>query len=777
MSTQHEMERKQETPVESSPSLSDEQNLPAQPPPQPPPHPPYPHTRRWTVIGTVILVLALILSLGVIFLPGLIQRPTGQVKPTPKAPGATSTPVPTAALTQTPRTDLTPTPEPGVIYGPRACPAGIGASAHWDAIIGTNQGENFVESVICANILGNPSLQALVKVRHTNAGSTLDVYVFNDISSSRPTRIFLLQNLVQGDARISGYNTVLTAEVDPHSSLNIGKPTAAWTKDLFREFEWNADKGVLVQVAFPGIFPDLTRYQAEADQAGVKQGKDSWKNDPRQVAQKLGEQFFSWKRPLTATLISGGGANDVWATVKVEGTPFPGMKAGPSVNVMLSRLEGNTHNMWVDTAVEDGSGVLTSIQARSLIASPVRLEGKGNAFEGDIGNAYILDHLYTIVGQAHLSAAPGLENAASPYSVRVTYDTSFKDGPQEGVVEIALMSPVGAPYVMVKVLLNPQQNVALGPLSCPVAVQAAGYWESHFGISPSSVTCGNLKGPAYSDLLALVMVSPTESAPGHLYVYDLTHAPPVQVFDLQTNRAKISSQSTIITDDLDTMKTDVYREYAWSGNGFVQVAFSGMYPALTRWQAEDAQAMVAKGQNTWMLDAVKTVQHLFLFSGPNIKLVSGGGAHDLDAVVQVSIPSSDQSGATERVTLVTLSRLDRNPNGIWEVTAVGSDWLSLSAPRKGTTIHSPVTVTGFGPQVNGKIAQVFILDHLYQPIQNGDIFALAPDSSSPPSTFSLEVPYTSSFQQGAQEGIIELFHSGDSPSDYGLAMVKVLIGP
>ena len=255
------------------------------------------------------------------------------------------------------------------------------------------------------------------------------------------------------------------------------------------------------------------------------------------------------------------------------------------------------------------------------------------------------------------------------------------------------------------------------------------------------------------------------------------YTPPVRLFELQTNSAKISSQSTIITDDVDNKKTDVYREYAWSGNGFTQVVFSGMYPALTRWQADDAQAAVVKGQNVWMLDAVKTVQHMFVFAGPDIKLIRGGGTRDLDAVVQVTIPSPEQPNAPRRVTQVTLSRLDRNPNGICEVTAVGSDWLSISTPTRETTIRSPVTVTGFGPQFDAKIGEVFILDHLNQPIQEGDTSAMAPDGSSPLSEFSLKVTYTSSFQGGAQEGIVELFHIGGTPSDYGLVMVKVLIAP
>lgn len=91
----------------------------------------------------------------------------------------------------------------------------------------------------------------------------------------------------------------------------------------------------------------------------------------------------------------------------MEATPFQGMKSGPSVTVTLSRLEGNAHNMWVAIAVADGAGALTNIKAGSLIASPVKLEGKGSAFEGLIGQAYVLDHLYTIIGQAMLTAIPG----------------------------------------------------------------------------------------------------------------------------------------------------------------------------------------------------------------------------------------------------------------------------------------------------------------------------------------------------------------------------------
>ncbi len=104
-----------------------------------------------------------------------------------------------------------------------------------------------------------------------------------------------------------------------------------------------------------------------------------------------------------------------------------------------------------------------------------------------------------------------------------------------------------------------------------------------------------------------------------------------------------------------------------------------------------------------------------------------------------------------------------------------TNWLYISTPRSGATISSPVTVTGFGPQYEAQIGVVYILDHLYKQIQVGNNFAMAPDGSSPPSAFSLDVKYTSSFPNGAQEGIVELVHAGGPSFDYGVVLTKLLI--
>ena len=129
------------------------------------------------------------------------------------------------------------------------------------------------------------------------------------------------------------------------------------------------------------------------------------------------------------------------------------------------------------------------------------------------------------------------------------------------------------------------------------------------------------------------------------------------------------------------------------------------------------------------------------------------------------------------MTQVTLSRLDGNPGGIWEITAVGSDWLFIYTPTSGATMSSTVTVTGFGPQYEAQVGVVYILDRLYHEIQVGNNFAMLPgDGSSPPARFSLDVKFTSSLKGVTQEGLVELVHTSGASFDRGVVLVKVLIG-
>lgn len=364
----------------------------------------------------------------------------------------------TGNASATPSTQLTTpagngTATPGINLGPQPCPAAVKDPAHWDALIPTQPGVSSVHAVTCGYLRGVSRLQALVTVLYQGTGQILDVYVFDNITAGKPVQAFRLQSLYKGDARISVYNTVLTAEVDQSSSQNTGKSNAELLPDLFREFKWSDRAGTLVQVAFPGIFPDLTRYQADADQQQVNQGHQPWKLSATMTAQAFGASLLHWDPAAPATLSSGGGDHDVQATVQLKNTSV----GGTVVTLTMTRLEGNTNGgIWIVIAVTAGSGLsISAPQGTSMIHSSVTVSGTGSAFEGVIGRVTILDHLYTDIG--HTQAHGAIGNGMTTFSAVVTCHPTFKTGAQEGLVMLASENVAAggvAGAVVVKVLIQ-----------------------------------------------------------------------------------------------------------------------------------------------------------------------------------------------------------------------------------------------------------------------------------------------------------------------------------
>jgi len=330
----------------------------------------------------------------------------------------------------------------------------VQAPAHWDAIIPTQNGVTHVEKVICGYLTGATTLQALVTVRYQGTGQLLDVYVFNDITTPSPSQLFKLQSLYNGDARISAYNTVLTAEVDQYSSINVGKSDTEMARDLFREFQWSDGAGTLVPVSFPGIFPDLTRYQAEEDQTQVNQGRDTWKLNAAEVARQLATdgRLLNWPDTARTVVVSGGGSKDTDAIVTVKNPAPP----GDMIQVSLERLERNTSNgIWEVVAVTAENISITAPQSRDILTSPMNVTGTGNAFEGVIGTVDVLDHAYTPIGHTQVTGATG--NGNTTFSTVVSYNSTFKGGKQDGIVVLYAANNAGSATgtaVMIKELLG-----------------------------------------------------------------------------------------------------------------------------------------------------------------------------------------------------------------------------------------------------------------------------------------------------------------------------------
>src|SRR6266568_488080 len=326
--------------------------------------------------------------------------------------------------------------------------------SYWNSIVGLRSGQT-VESVSCGKVIGSDDQQAVVDVRNAGDDKLLDVHFYSNITSAHPEQLFQLSGLVHGDARVSLVNTVITAEVDKNSSINKGKPEGQLTQDLFREFKWSAAAGTLVRIAFPGFYPDLTRYQAEADQAGITNADQSWKLDAIATVKHFMVALLKFPANSTVKLISGGGEHDLQAVVNVTYPSVQGCCTFPPNKVTLNRLEGNAQDgIWIVTAVTNDSLSISFPHTGKGILSPAQVTGSGSSFEGQVGTVYILDHLYNTVGSARaIISNPNSFNG--PYSASVPYTTTFFNGVEDGIVLVNNKGGTGlaaiSKVVMVKV--------------------------------------------------------------------------------------------------------------------------------------------------------------------------------------------------------------------------------------------------------------------------------------------------------------------------------------
>jgi hypothetical protein len=331
--------------------------------------------------------------------------------------------------------------------GPQPCPAAVQSAAHWATIIGTSATQK-VEGVLCGYLMGVPTLQAVVKVRYGGTASLLDIAVYAHITGTNPSRIFSLKGLLHGDVRISNYNTLLTGEIDPQSGQQ-----AQVQQDLYREFRWSDGAGTLVQIAFPGLFPDLTRYQAEFEQGEVNtgQGLQQWRLSAVTTAQNFAEFVLLWDPNAPTTVLSGGGTHDAKALILVK-NPSAG---GATIKLSLSRLELNTNSgIWEVTDVATDGMTIASPQNAQQLTSPVQVKGVDTAFAGKPTTIMVFDHDRTEIGQATVTQASGIGN--TPFAISIPYSSSFQGETQEGSIVLYRYreNHVIAGAVMVKVLLS-----------------------------------------------------------------------------------------------------------------------------------------------------------------------------------------------------------------------------------------------------------------------------------------------------------------------------------
>ncbi|MBV9228282.1 MAG: hypothetical protein JOZ18_03125, partial [Chloroflexi bacterium] len=92
-------------------------------------------------------------------------------------------------------------------------------------------------------------------------------------------------------------------------------------------------------------------------------------------------------------------------------------------------------------------------------------------------------------------------------------------------------------------------------------------------------------------------------------------------------------------------------------------------------------------------------------------------------------------------------------NGIWEVVDVTSPDISMTAPQSGQLLTDQVSVMGTDMGSGDTYGAAMVFDHLYG--VSGFAYTYASDQGSTgAASYSGFITYTSSFQNGAQEGIV-----------------------
>jgi hypothetical protein len=353
----------------------------------------------------------------------------------PSSPVQSGTPVPgTADSNVTPSFDITPTPTQSITSGTTnitlqvvgSCPSAL--NSKWDSIIGTKSGVDKVQKVTCAPI-ENGAMAALVDVRYYAAGSRLDFYVYDNLSGT-PARRFNVQNLIGGQASISPTNTIITAENPTNDPLG---------PNLFKEYSWNGNG--YGQILFPGIFPYMTHYQAEQEQAIVNAQAlqvtatpttkfSVWQDSAYAVVGKMAQDIFHWSsNNVQSTTIAFNNSQQLYTIQATNVGP-----GGGGFIASLFRLDNVATNILEVKSVTslDGSASLSSPNGGNHLGSPFHASGSYNSSGTILGRVAVYDDTYLTVGDTggiHGSASTG----SVSFSPTVSFHLSTK-GLQEGLV-------------------------------------------------------------------------------------------------------------------------------------------------------------------------------------------------------------------------------------------------------------------------------------------------------------------------------------------------------
>ena len=301
---------------------------------------------------------------------------------------------------------------------------------------------------MCGSLEGSGSFEALVNVRYYTPDAKLDYYVYDNLNGT-PSRTFSMQGLLDGDAQISPSGTIMTAEIGPQDTIKT-KP------DVFKEYQWNGS--TFGQAMFPGMYPDMTYYQAEQNQAqlntelaaGNKQ--NAWRTVFLGVPDHLAKLIFHWTNIDTHTVRFQSSTGTYIVAVYNLG---PGGGGFIATMFHLDNSEANTFEIMQLTSI-DGSVLLSTPTTGVQLGNPLTISGSTYANGTVLGKAVIYNDTFFDIGDSGDIRSPASAGYVN-FTKSINYHLN-SSGVQEAAVAFYWTNQNNSNFtnqvVIVKVLLT-----------------------------------------------------------------------------------------------------------------------------------------------------------------------------------------------------------------------------------------------------------------------------------------------------------------------------------
>ena len=274
---------------------------------------------------------------------------------------------------------------------------------------------------------GQPA--ALIQV--TDAQHTLDVYLYGCVMQhGTPTLTVLLkqQGLTQGTISISKNNTLILGERDTVLSQDMTAVLQPMQQDIYQEYRWQ--KGIFVQVAFPGLYPVTDRSEAEALQEQANNGAALPWLDPQVTAEQMAKDILQWS--------SGGYQEKI---LDNDGTTahmlLEQKQPEMAVTVTLTRLvQSNAKGLWFVTSAQTKNITLEQGQFSTPVTSPLTLHGTVATKNGQ-ATATLFNHTLTAISSLNNTTLS--VTADGSYTGSILYSNNKQT--QQGILLIENIPP------------------------------------------------------------------------------------------------------------------------------------------------------------------------------------------------------------------------------------------------------------------------------------------------------------------------------------------------